>query len=369
MSNVVSKEVLEVAAGDTITSFDDLEAVQNPKEQESRVQLTEEENIDATKELDEEVEELAKEDPKEAEAKTDEAEEVESEVLKSYYKDEELELKADTQVEVKINGEMKKVSIKDLRDNYSGETHFKEKFDGLNHERQGFEKKQAEVQGFINEIHDNFMVKKDMMGGLYSLTEAMGGDPMKVISEVQQELLQKAVELSELSEEERTHKLTQDRIALMENQNARQQQTRTSRQETAQMEKRVDAVLLDKKMDNRAFVETYNELSKTVNIDDLTPEQVGEHYSKLAVAREIGVLLDDINPDLGEGKQSAQEELSQVFNSNDGLTIEDLREIAIEVYGSDVSKTLSKKLNKTKPVGTKNTSGGSGKELTSFDDI
>jgi hypothetical protein len=126
-------------------------------------------------------------------------------------------------------------------------------------------------------------------------------------------------------------------------------------------------------MDKETFSQLYSELKDSGNIpvDQITPELIGDYYSDVTTTKSLADMLTDVNPDLSsDDKSKAVKEMKHLLNSPVGekLTVENFREIAIEVYGSKAAKALSKKVKQSTQVSTAKPKP-KGDNIWSFDQI
>lgn len=393
MAEEVKGEVLEKSGGDSTVSFDEIEEAILPNktlvEDDDELPNQTDKNLEKVKDV------LKKGDAKEPKSKDkpttkknkekedeDEKEEqkgdkesVEEEAEKAAKKiraksgEDELELSQDVTFEVPIRGVKEKVTLQDLMSNYSGKTDWSQKYKDLNKDKQTFERDRDTLQKYVNDLHTKLVDEKDAMGALWMLAEAMGGSPAKVISEFQKQIMGKLDEWKDLSEEQRRVKELEEQLALRSRQDELTTRAKQAQAVEDEMRGRVEKVIQDNGMDKEGFFELYTKLksSGTLKTEELTPERVAEEFKKLESEKSIESLLDDVNPDI-ENKAEAVTEMKKVLATYPDFTIEDLRDIAVEVYGSKSSKNLSRKLKKSAPAETAKERVASG-DAWSFDQI
>ena len=359
-----------------MVSFDELEALSgNPITQEAPVtmdSLTHKGDVGGEKDSAKEPETPpSKEEPVPEAAEV--TEEVEHKTYEATAGEEALEVRADAEFEVKIRGENQKVSLEDLRNNYSGKTDWSKKYNELNKEKQDFDRDKGDLQSYVDQLHDKLVVKKDPMGAIWLLAEAMGGSPGDVVSEFQKQVLEQVNQLSDLSPEERRIKELEDSMSLRKRQEDESQSRYRARREQEEAIRKQNEALDKYGLDKDTFNKTYFKLIETGDVD---PNQlpadiydvVGKAHTATKHTESIGNLLDEVNPELSD-KQDAVSDLSKVMRDYPAMTVTELRDIAVEVYGSSKAKNLSKKLKKTQPAQTTQAAPSPSDDLWSFDQL
>lgn len=365
MESMESSEPLVKGSGDaTITSFDELESAgvssQTTHEKQELPNAIEKDEAPKkeVKEKDEESEEKVekpskeeKPDPKTEKSEVEKALEKKAKLLKYKNGEETAELSSEVMFEIPVRGKKEMVSLAELTAEYSGKTDWSRKYNELNKEKQAFDQDRAVVQGYVNELHTKLVEEKDAVGALWLLAEAMGGNPVNVISEFQSQLLKKVDDWKDLTPEQRKIQELEERENLRKRQEESALKTKSAQKEQSELLTRVEQVMQEKQIERERFVELYSELKAKVKPDELTPELVGRYHDNLKAWDSISEILDGINPDLGEKKSKAVEQLFNVMDTNK-LSMKDVQDIAIEVYGNKQSKNLAKKLKKSEPTDT-----------------
>jgi hypothetical protein len=145
-----------------------------------------------------------------------------------------------SEIEMKIDGEMKKVSLKDLKAEYSGKFATQKRFSEIDKERKIVLKEKATLQSEIQNINqyvDTFAKKiqaKDSLGALQYLSQFSGMSPAAVKQNLIMQLLPEIDRLSTLSPEARDLEVSREEILY---QKARQEQELNKiRSQTSQKE-------------------------------------------------------------------------------------------------------------------------------------
>jgi len=266
--------------------------------------------------------------------------------------DVEAALPLEATVEVSVRGKKEFVKLQDLTAEFSGKTDWNRKYSELNTERQDFKKQENILQSYVNELYSTMIENKDAEGAVYLLAEAMGGNPENVMAEFRKQLYEKYDALRDLTPEERKVKELEEQIALRQRRDESTTKARSAQREASEVESRTQSVLEKYGMDKDKFVSYYHELKEKVPSDKLTPERIGEYHQTLERWDALSSTLDGVNSDLGDKKDGAIEELLTLWDKHLDFSVQDIKDIAIEVYGSKGSKNLAKKLKKSVPTQT-----------------
>lgn len=350
-------------AGDGAVSFDELDQLSSrlPKDEKQETQDTEQ------KEEPDETEDKKDDAADQEQEKSDDQEKLKKAVekvkpqgkaikVKQYGTDQEVDLDGSTELEVKVNGQIEKVPLRDVINNYSGKKHIAQELSKLRQEQQAFGKTADTLQGYINEITNSLLVEKDMQKFITSISEVMGADPAQAVDIAQEMMQSKFKEWSEQDENQRAISLRDAKLKALEETQQRQQQAQATSRHEAEMLKKAHEYMQQKGLSEEEYRELAKEVMEKNNIqsENLTPEAVAEYHSNKLVEQEAGKtqenilkILEDINPGLDEtSKASAIDQLKAVKQFDETLSEKDLRDVAIEVWGNKKAKTLSKKLKR-----------------------
>lgn len=173
---------------ENLETFDNLDSqVNNLEPQEEK---KEEDEEDDKKEDEEEGKEDKPEDEKEdsgekketpEEEKKEEGEEKpKGKTIKAFQDNKKIEIPQDAMLKVKVDGKWEKVSVGDLRDNYSGQKAWDEKFSEVNEKEKTLTAKERELQEVQGYIKNQMTEVKD------SVSQALqdNGNPMDAMSKM-----------------------------------------------------------------------------------------------------------------------------------------------------------------------------------------
>lgn len=380
-NTATAPEVIEQAAGDTYTNFDELDVVQSASKKQSTETKKEETKTEENK--DDNKKEAAKEESDKTETKEDTEKEEESdnkdtkELIKESLKrssekntekeklkefearigEDLLKINANAEFQVTVDGKPVKANLQELVNNYSGATHLRQQVTKLREEQRSFEKDRQDIQSAIDGVYEQVVVKGDPFGGISTLAELMGADPLQVIENLRNQIAPIIEQDSKLTEEEKKIRDLETRLQFVQKKTEAATKAKQAKDIESIMEQRAMAVLKEKNMDKETFSRLYSELRESgqVTIEQITPELIGDYYTDITTTKSLSDMLSDVNPDLPqEDRSKAIKEMKQLMSSpvGKGLTVDNFREIAIEVYGSKAAKALSRKIKQANPIST-----------------
>ena len=99
------------------------------------------------------------------------------------------------------------------------------------------------------------------------------------------------------------------------------------------------------------YKELYNEIrtSGKVKPEDLTPELVVQYHQAIQREEKVVGVLAEVAPEL-QNELKVISELRDVWDKNPSFTVDDISDIAKDVYGNKAAKALSRKVKKAEPV-------------------
>ena len=155
----------ERQAAEKVESFDDEGEEIDPDSQVNNLETKEDTGVEEKKaESDKEDEKSAKSDEDEgsdAESKDDATDDAGKDAepvrtIKAFQDGKRYEVPEEATVKVKVAGKSEKVSIAELRDNYSGKVAWEDKFNKLSEERQSFDTEREQYQAEIDTVRQEF---------------------------------------------------------------------------------------------------------------------------------------------------------------------------------------------------------------------
>lgn len=346
------------------TSFDDLDSIVTDLKSKPQP----EKKVEAKG--DDEAQEGSKEDSQK-ESK-DNAKKVQKALQKwkAYRGEDKMELFGDTMVELKIDGKIEQVPLDEALRTYSGNKGFEKKFSAFNLERQKFESERKSMNENVDRVYKMAVEEKNPRGAIEYLAELMGADPNQVYENMRKQIESQDAEFADLSPEERRIKELERELAWQKNREQSRHKDAQKAKERTVLQQRVDKVMTDHGLTNEQFVSLYNELKSSgrVNEAEITPELVGHYNAQIKRQTDISSLVEEAKLD-PEDALKAGRDLFDVWTQNPKLSLDDIKEILIEVYGGKAAKNLSRKVKSAKPVNTARPTPARSREPVLFDDI
>lgn len=275
--------------------------------------------------------------------------------------DEDLELRFDTKVPVKIDGVEKFATLDQLVQNFSGLGHLHTKFNELKQEKSVFEQEVNDINSTIQELNE--LAKTDPEACITQMVEVIGGDAYKVVEEFKQSVISTANKLADMSPEERELFLAnseKDRYKKMhESEVARQaavQERQTLDAQVTELQKAheiEDSVFLDK-AEELLSRKKNGEITEAITADVIVKEIVIDRMYDTADS-----IIKDLVPDRQKDAQFT-DGLVQIMAQNNfgkpgGITPDEMRDIVRESFGIKTdAQQLSEKVQNQKRVATGN---------------
>ena len=290
-------------------------------------------------------------------AKTDAPQPKPERTFKVAHGDQSFDVKPDAKLSVKVDGKEEEVKFQDLVDNYSGKTNWSRKFQEVAQEKKG-------LQETINTLYDSFVTKGDALGGIEVLVDALGGNPIEVRQQVTETLLKQMDSLASLSPEEREMAKLRDELSYRKQRDELERTKSQQAKVVADLKARLETVQKTFGLTEEQLVQTYDEL-KQLNVTDAqieaNPEVLGEYHrakEKQIKEREtdtgVTQMLKDIDAEFesDEERTEATGKLKKAMELYPDMTLTELKDYAIEAYGSRSSKNLARKLKRSQPTNT-----------------
>jgi len=284
--------------------------------------------------------------------------------------DQDVQLRSDTMVDVKVDGKVEKVPFSELINGYSGQSSLTKKYTELKKDRSSFENEKKAVQDLLTHSHDR-LTKGDLHGFITVVAEAMGADPIQVWKDSQKQILEKLKGHVSISEEELKAQEALDENAFYKARDAREKERQTK--EAALKKQQEEASRFHEKtgLDPDQFEELVKEM---LTIPDLKPEEitydlVADYHKVKVLNSKLETILQRVSPDLSESERNQAIMDVRAKIGLDPMSDEDLEHILTEVYGSQEEKKLAKKLKKSEQISKKKTNRDARSEAMFFDDL
>jgi hypothetical protein len=275
----------------------------------------------------------------------------------------------ESQLEVTVDGKKETVAIKDLMQNYSGKQAWDKKFNEINKVKQEYETNVNHITKAVNQMSKKAM-SGDAIGAIADLADLMGADPAKVVTDLRKQFLGDIEKYKDLTPEQ----IEKEQLAL-ENKLYKEQKERAQTESQRQAEyqavnQKLDAVQKQYGLNDETFYEAYAEMVKLdpTQKDNITPEAVGRYHQLVSKQNQLAETLQESGLE-GPTLQKAFTDLYDVWKANPDFKLDDIKDIASQVYGIKGSRALTRKLEKSKPTNTAKVSESRKKDPVTFDDI
>lgn len=343
-----------------------------PEESEPKVEAKPEAKDHKTEDAKEEIlaalKGKAKEDPK-ADASKDVKKATDAKVERLFsvkQGEDSINLKPDGLLKVKVDGKEVDVKVQDLVDNYSGKTNWSKKYQDLAEDKKA-------MQDSINTLYDRLVKQGDALGAIEVLAEALGADPLTTRKQIKTTLVKQLQEFASLSPEEQRLRELQEELSWHKQQKESERALGEVKAKQAALKSQLDKVQETYGLSTEQLVATYEELrALDVAEADLekNPDLIGQYHKAKQTRAGIEDILKEAEAEFETepAKLDAIERLTKVMQLYPDMTLTELRDYALEAYGSKAAKNLSRKLKKTQPTSTMKTPERAREPLT-FDDL
>lgn len=376
-------EPIEVSGGDSIVSFDDIERakqVDTPPEaktkrtkdkdkEESEVSESKDKKTKGGKDGKESDEEKSEEEEVK-EKETDDKVEKPVKTVKIKNGDSDLELRSDGLVTVNVNGKPEQTTVQELLDNYSGKTNWGRRFQKLGEQEAALKSAQKDFESLTLRLHQEGVKNKDPISTMNILGEVMGWDMDQFWQQTTSYVSKRIEELSNLTPEERRAFEAEERLKKYEQRDKQQAETKKYESAMSDLEKRVETVMESLGLNMQEFEAAYRKAVNDGVDPNISPEDFGKYYKESETKYALVDLVTEVANGYSEDEvYDAVSDLWSVVEKNPDLSEEDIREIAVEVYGNKAAKNLTRKLQKAKPLDTAKVSPERRADPISFDDL
>ena len=247
-------------------------------------------------------------------------------------------LKDDLELEIKIDGKLEKVSLKDLKANYSGKVAYDKKFSEIDKTQKAVVKEKAvlqkeidQVNSYVNEFASK-MKAKDPVGAMAYLAQFSGLSPAQMKHNLIQQLLPEINRLSDLTPEARDLELNKEELNFQKNRQEMElkklhAENSKKESELANYKLRSEKGISENEWETAfEFLDTHLEPGKPITRNDVAEYAIwkradnratgvlssfdGGNYSKDNVMRDTLTRIVSENPDFSE------QDLNDILNDS-----------------------------------------------------
>lgn len=383
------QEVVEKAGGDGFTTFDELEAVESYQEREKQTKSAgkAEPKQEAKQQAESKSlggkEQKAEKKDKETEKlqeKASKAEQVEQEnpepqvkTVKLKNGDAEIELRSDTVIPVKVDGQDVEMTFDEVVRRASGDVAIETRFNQLHQERQSFESDRDVIETFVKDV--SVAAQEDPIKGFLKAVERAGLDPIQYEKDLYEAFHKRSAEWAALTEEQRENYILKQQNERFQSERAKQEENRNYQKQLEEFDGYVKGIQEKNNISNEEFAGAYDALvllsrEGQLTQQQITPELVSDYIldqRKIGDAREI---LKGISPELAEDSEAIDDLVEKMYEFPQ-LNSESFQEYAIKAHKvRKPAQKLSEKVRQGKPdqVEPKQTFNPD-KEYISFDQL
>jgi hypothetical protein len=390
------QEPLEKPSGDSMTSFDELEAVENFKVRETQQKAEQNVKVKQEEQKIEGKDKKADAKPKKAKAKAETETETETEgdeqvleekpVKKFKVKsgEEDFELRSDSLHTVKIDGKAEKVTYQDLVNGYSGSEAVKSRFDELAKtkqefiaERNQFIQERDILNGTVNDLVTE--LKTNPAQGLATLAELGGQNGVDFSNAFFENLIPLVREWAELSEDQRAFKEEQMRVERDKKDVERTKRDVETQKSNAEIQREIDTLKHSHSIDDQEFSEAFFEL-ETLQKEGkfegvITPQTVANAVVDNRLENQVVGVLEVVRPSMVEDFE-AIDDILDVLTEQDpagNWSDDDIKKIVTESFPvgdpSEDELALNKKVRSSKDKSVGRDAKQPDHEVISFDEL
>lgn len=227
-------------------------------------------------------------------------------------------------------------------------TDYKRKYSALDVERKTFQNEVRELDSRVNKLHDLAVKEKNPRLAIGYLAEMLGADPREVWQSLKSEISQALEASRRLSPAEQEALEAKEEAEYYKRKVADTAQEAKKSQELETLKSRVLSTQEKYGMSPTQFKAAYDELVREATAtgykeDDLTPEMVGEYHQILQRNGELKSMVQETFLS-DTDRKSVYAELKGVWAQNPSFTIEDIKDIATQVFKTKKQSGLAKRI-------------------------
>ena len=284
-------------------------------------------------------------DSKPEEEKKEPETKIEGKAIKLFKDNKAYEVPQDAQVKVKVDGKWEKVSVSELRDNYSGQKSWDQKFSEIS----GKEQTLAERESQVSQVQET--INNTMEEVATGIKEAMAGhkNPMEAVNKIVDllnidsydfnralfdSLSEELVTLDTMDEFERKAYWLEKKTNHLETRHKSFEEKQKQSQTQAERLTRVDQMREAHGVSEDDFVSAYKELEQSGK--SVNPEQVVQYAAKLPFVTKAETLLTPYEDQLSDDEfDTMMSKVANTMMTNKQLTDQDVTTYLAEYFEVD----------------------------------
>lgn len=232
--------------------------------------------------------------------------------------DEKLDISEDADIPVKIKGRKEFVSLKELRDNYSGHRAWSDEMSQVKAKSQEYEEKfenlQSERQGMVDHftkigemIHSGFEdPESDPLAAMKYLVDLSGQNVLEFEKRMLEHYGSIAGSFSQMSEAEQNLYWTQRENQILKDSQAAKAKESEARTAQEQRQQKISQVMVEHGISEEDFEVAKSEISEAgYDLNNVTPEQVCKWSACKPLLEEASELVSQFSDDLDDNQMDA----------------------------------------------------------------
>ena len=257
-------------------------------------------------------------------------------------------------IEVKVDGEIQKVPLQELKNNYAGKVAYDKKFSEINKERQEVtaerDSLEQEIQSINEYVNDLGAKMRDvsMLEGLYEIASLNNIGPHQVKKAIIAELLPEINRMAELDPQQLELEFQRQELEYNKEMQQRDYEKMQARQAEEERTRNEAALIESSGINNEEYVEAQQFLNarKDELGEEITPELTIQ-YAKFAKAEGRAV---DIVSKFDNGNHAENEDIVNgtidIILDYPHFTDEDINEVLASVYSKAQQEAVEEKIEK-----------------------
>jgi hypothetical protein len=296
----------------------------------------------------------------------------ESKKIKAKYGEEEIDMDIDTEIPIKVDGEIKYFKVKDLMNHKAGEVAWDKRFSQLDRERKSHESSQGEhnskMQKFKELIESASSGKSSPMDAMNYFIDSNGIDGHNFYKGLRTSLFENMEDYVLMSDEQRAvHDLTKENEFLTKRQAALNEDFKLKQARSA-LEGEINQTRKSYGIEGDEFVEAYEMLKKNVSPEfagKITPKNIAEYAMDLRGIKRSDKVIRAVDEKM-VNNQKFFNSVFEIIRENPSFTDQDVVDILAKTLGKRNVRALEDKINSNPE---KQSLIKKEKEIESFDDL
>lgn len=286
-------------------------------------------------------------------------------------------------IEVKVDGNLEKVTLEELKNNYSGKVAFDKKFSTLGNEKKALETQVEGINTYVSNLGET-MKNVSVLEGLYEIGKLNDMGPHVLKQAVIREILPEINRLTSMNDDQIQLEFQQAELAYNKQIHESKTKKMDVEQSQAELDTTIKTVMESGKIDVEEWDAAVKHLDATLPVDrndpdfeELTPDLVGQYVNFERAGKRADETLNNFRDGEHVKNEEALGALHQLAYDNPDMGNDQLASILEEAMGlaeeevveQKVQKASQKRSTKNKKAIPQEQSSISDDELEDWDDI